>query len=88
MGYVNVCGLCYVVALLATCSLVRLGSNILFESLALQANAPITVMPYYPRVVVGGDLKGISPQQHALWEEHLPCMEDFYCTFAYLCIPD
>ena len=29
VDYVNVCGLCYVVALLATCSLVRLGSNIL-----------------------------------------------------------
>ena len=29
-------------------------------------------------------LKGAWSQQHALWEEHLPFMEDFYSTFTHV----
>lgn len=35
-----------------------------------------------------GILKGIWPQQHALWEGQLPCMEEFYCTFVHMCSTD
>ena len=51
-------------------------------ALLQEHNAPITVMPHPPRLVVGGDFEEGLTQQRALCEGHLPYILFFYCTFA------
>ena len=54
----------------------------------IASNAPITVMPHPPRLVVGGDFEEGLTQQRALCEGHLPYILFFYCTFAHVCNTD
>ena len=72
--------------LLLLCSLhLRRVCDHVMKTLYRMSYAPITVMPYPPRLVVDGDFEGGLTPAACLWEGHLPYMVSFYCTFAHTC---